>query len=128
MEGPTNNWTNGGSLQEEAQRTFYQYGTWAQRTLSPGDLDGDGFGDLVYATVLSSDETITPHIGIVFGQASSDTPVDSWEEETFATRVYGDDWLGDQMASGDFTCALNEEYLFKGFQQNGDECEGDAAK
>ena len=34
----------------------------------------------------------------------------------------------DQMASGDFTCALNEEYLFKGFQQNGDECEGDAAK
>ena len=102
LEGPSSAWPDVGALDDVATRTWYEYGTWAQHSATPGDLDGDGYDDLVLATTLSGDPNITPHIEVVFGEPSPTSPVDVWGAEEFATVVYGDDWLGDSFGSGDF--------------------------
>jgi len=107
LEGPSDTWEDGLGLQDVASRTFYHDGLWAQQSHAPGDLDGDGYDDLVFATViepvpLPKDASITPHLGIVFGEPTPTEPVETWGEEEFATLIYGDDWLGDEMSSGDF--------------------------
>jgi hypothetical protein len=79
-----------------------------EHVLGPGDLDGDGYDDLVLATARWDDlETGRSNVGgvyVLYGPFTSGTARDLGDKKYYDllyTGVYQADWLGGSLASGD---------------------------